>query len=175
MNVVVMVLSIESIPVGVLISLAIQGYPDADNAAPLRRRSRFWLRFAGILIAMLLPDLVGILARLGEQAVWPLVLLGFAWSLLLLAPSGFLLFHRVGSDPEPDDGDDGGPGPGDGRPTPPAPIGGIPLPDAEPSSTRLRDHLRPRRTGRPRRPARERERRPSRLWPLRQRPASRLS
>jgi hypothetical protein len=74
-----MVLSVESIPFGVLISLVFPHWPDAALACPLRRRSRFWLRFAGVVIAMLLPDLVAILAPLGEQIAGPLVLLGFVW------------------------------------------------------------------------------------------------
>jgi hypothetical protein len=59
----------------------------------------------------------------------------------------------------------------DGPPTPPAPIGGIPLPDAEPSSTRVRDHRPPRPGLRPGRPVREREHLPLRLWPLRLSPS----
>ena len=167
MNALVMVLSAESIPVGVLVSLVIGGCPDVDHARPLRRRPRFWLRFTGVLVAMLLPDLVAGVLPLGEQALFPLVLLGLAWGLLLLVPSGFVLFHRADPDPGPADDDDQGPGPGDDRPTPSAPTGGIPLADAEPSSRRIRDHDRPRRIRRPRRPGRERERLPTRLRPLR--------
>ncbi len=67
--------------------------------------------------------------------------------------------------PPRNDSDDGG-GHGPRRPEPPAgpPQGGLPLPDAEPASFRLRDH---RRLGdllptRERRPAREPEREPAR-------------
>jgi hypothetical protein len=160
-----MVLLAEATPVGFLIG--------GVRACPLGRRSRFWLRFAGVLIAMLLPDLVAILASLGEQGM--LLLVGCVWGILLLAPSRFVLFYGRGFDPGPDDEDGEGPGPEDGRPTPPAPIGGIPLPDAEPSSTRVRDHRPTRRAPRPRRPTRRREGVPSRLWPLRLRPSWRPS
>lgn len=165
MNAVVMVVSIESIPVGVLISLVFQGHPEVGHVRPVRR-PRFWVRFAAVLIVMLLPDLVGLVLPLSEQAIWPIVLLGFAWGLLLLVPSGFVLFHRSGADPEPGEEDDEGPGPGDGRPSPSGPTGGVPLPDAEPSSTRIRGHRRQLRPPRPRRPVRERERRRTRLWRL---------
>lgn len=167
-----MVLSIEAIPFGVLVSFVFPGcQPDAALRGPVRRRSRFWLRFAGVVIAMLLPDLVAILAPVGEQSAGALLLSGLVWGLLLLVPSWFVLFRGSGPDPGPGEEHGDGPGPGDDRPEPPAPIGGIPLPDAEPSSTRVRDHHPPRRTARPRRPLRERERLPSRLWPLRLRPS----
>ena len=167
-----MVLSIEAIPLGILISLVFPGWqPDAALRSPLRRRSRFWLRFAAVVIAMLLPDLVAILAPLGEQAAGAMLWSGFLWGLLLLVASRFVLFHRSGPDLGPGGEDGDGPDPGDDRPTPPAPIGGIPLPDAEPSSTRVRDHRPPRPARRSRRPLRERERFPSRLWPLRLRPS----
>jgi hypothetical protein len=48
-----------------------------------------------------------------------------------------------------DDGGDGGSGPPFDPPDPP--LGGPPLPDAEPSRGRLRDHDRPARTWRARR------------------------
>jgi hypothetical protein len=79
---------------------------------------------------------------------------------LMLAPA--LLYRRPG----PSD-DDGGPGRGpQPPPDPPAPRprGDVPLPDAEPSRRRLRDH-RPSVTSpgrRPRRPAREPVREPAR-------------
>jgi hypothetical protein len=159
MKAVVTVLSVEAVPFGVLIGAVL--------ACPLCRRSRFWVRFAGVGIAILLPDLVAILAPLREQAAGMLLVLGFGWGILLIAPSRYVLFHGEGRDLGPGNEDDEGPGPGDDRPTPPAPIGGVPLPDAEPSLTRVRDHRPPQRAPRPRRPVRERERLPSRLWPLR--------
>jgi hypothetical protein len=159
---VVLVLSVEAILVGVLTGVVF--------ACPLCRRSRFWLRFTGVVIAIVLPALVAILAPLGEQPAGMLFWLGLLWGSALIAPSRFVLFHGWGTDPGPGDEGGEGPGPGDGRPTPPAPIGGLPLPDAEPSSTRIRDHRPARRSSRPRRPIRQRERLLSRLWPLRLRP-----
>lgn len=156
----VLVLSFEAILVGVLIGDVF--------ACSLGRRSGFWLRLVGIGIAIVLPGLVAIVAPLGEQGRGMVFWLGLVWGSLLLAGSRFVLFHGWGSDPGGGEGGGEGPGPGDGRrPTPPAPIGGLPLADAEPSSTRLRDHRPTQRAPRPRWPIRERERPPSRLWPLR--------
>jgi hypothetical protein len=98
------VLSLAAIPLGAVVG--------ALRDPTLHRRSRFWLRFAGFLICMVLPWTVGLVEAAGEQV-------------------------------------------------------GIPLLDAEPSSSRVRGPHTPRRLGRPRRAARERERRPSRLWALR--------
>lgn len=155
MRAVVVALSVETIPIGVMVGAAF------DRS--LRRRPRFWLRFAGIVSAIVLPELVAVVAPVGEQTVVTLILLGLGWGILLLVPSRFVLFHGWGFDPGSADDDGDGPGPEDERPTPPSPIGGIPLPDAEPSSARVRDHRPPRRAARHRRPARERERPPSPL------------
>ena len=152
------VLFVEAIPFTVLYGV---------SGCPLCRRSRFWLRFAGVVVAMLLPDLVAILAPVGEQTGGILLLVGFGWGVVLALSSISVLFYGRGFDAGGGDDDGEGPGPGDGRPTPPAPIGGIPLPDAGPASTRVRDHRPPRRAPRPRRPTRQRERLPSGLWPLR--------
>lgn len=154
-----MVLVVEALPVGAFLS--------AVPACELPRRSRFWTRCAGLLIAIVLPVLVAVFAPLGEQAAGPVLLSGVSWGMLLVALSRFVLFKGPGSEPGSGGGDDQGPGPGgDGRPTPPAPIGGIPLLDAEPSSKRVRDHGPPRWGTPPRRPVRERERVVSRLWLL---------
>ncbi len=154
-----MVLSVEAILIGVLIGYVF--------ACPQCRRSRFWLRFAGLVTAVVLPGLVAILAPVGEQAAGPLFWLGLLWGGSADRGVEVCALPRMGSDPGPDDEDGEGPGPGGSRPTPPAPVGGIPLPDAEPSLTRVRDHRSPRRAPRRRRPTRQRERLPSRLWPLR--------
>ena len=156
MQVLVGMLCFESLPFAVLTSVV--------SGRPLCRRSRFWLRLIGVAVVMLLPDLGAILIRSDEQTAAVLLWLGFMWGLVLAAAATFLLFHQEGSDPGP--GEEGGEGPdsGDSRPTPPSPVGGIPLPDAEPSSTRLRDHRPLPRVPRPRRPTRRRERLPSRLW-----------
>ncbi|HUA06110.1 MAG TPA: hypothetical protein VMB27_19535 [Solirubrobacteraceae bacterium] len=170
MKAVVMVLLVEAIPIGVLVG-AVFPRLQLDPALagpPRRRRSRFWLRLAGIVIAIWVPALVALVAPLGEQTAGPLLLAGLPWGILLVALSRFVLFDGPGLDPGSADGDDEGPGPdGDGRPTPPAPIGGIPLLDAEPFSTRVRDHRPPRRGLRPHRPVRQQERLGSRLWPVR--------
>jgi hypothetical protein len=159
MKAVVTVLLYEMIPISALISVVV--------ACPLSRRPRFWLRFIAVLIAMLLPDLVVIGAPLAEQTAGLLLWLGFAWGWLLLGSARVVLFQPPGVDPGPGDDGGGGPGPEDGRPTSPAPFGGIPLPDAEPASVRVRDHRLPRHAPGPRRPARERPRLPSRPSPLR--------
>jgi len=169
MNVVVVVLLIEAGPISALIGVV---YPrsrldPALAGPPRRRRSRFWLRFAGIFTALFVPLLVGLGARLGEQFALLLLLAGLPWGILVVALSRFVLFDGPGFDPGSTDGDDEGPGPGGGWPTPPAPIGGIPLPDAEPSSARVRDHHPPRPGMRRSRPVRQRERLVSRLWPFR--------
>ncbi len=167
MTVLIVVLWVEAIPLGALVSALF------DRS--LRRRSRFWQRFAGIVIAVVLPELAAVAAPVGEQTVVLLIWGGLAWGILLLVPAWFVLFDRRGLDPGSANGDDDGPGPENGPPTPRPPIGGIPLPDAEPSSARVRDHRPPRRTPPPRRPVREPERPPARLWPLRLRPSKRLS
>lgn len=93
---------------------------------------------------------------------------GLACIALLMIPA--LKDSPMKPDRRNDDGDDGwgrGPKP---PPTPPArPSGGLPLPDAEPSAIRLRDHDRlgdrlPRRERRPaREPAPAPARRPDRV------------
>ena len=82
-----------------------------------------------------------------------------------------LFFPGWDSPPGPSDNDGGGGG-GSGPREPPAPPGaprgGMPLPDAEQSRQRVRDHDRPdRRRLRPRRPSREPERMPSPTAPHR--------
>jgi hypothetical protein len=158
---VMLVASLEAILVGVLIG-GVMG-------CSLARRSRFWLRLAALATAIVLPGLIAIVAPLGERGRGMIFWLGLLWGLLCVAGSRFVLFHGSGLDPGGDESDGEGPGPGDDRrPTPPAPIGGVPLPDAEPSSTRLRNHRPTQRPSRERRrPVPERERAPSRLWPLR--------
>jgi len=74
---VVLVLSFEAILSGALIRFVF--------ACPLCRRSRFWLRFVGVLIAIVLPGLVAIVAPLGEQARGMLFWLGLVWGSVLIA------------------------------------------------------------------------------------------
>jgi hypothetical protein len=169
MKVAVLVLLVEAGPISLLIGVVFPCRPldPAVARPPLPRRSRFWLRFAGVAIALFVLLLVGLVARLGEQVAGPLLLSGLPWGILVVVLSRYVLFDAPGFDPGSADGDDDGPGPGGGWPTPPAPIGGIPLLDAEPSSSRVRDHRPPRRGVRPRWPVRQRERLISRLWPFR--------
>jgi len=162
MKVVVVVVCFESLPFAVLGSVA-WGRRSC-------RRSRFWLRLIGVAFVMLLPGLTAVLLQSDEQTAGALLWLGFVWGLAIAGAAAFLLFHREGPDPGPEDDEGEGPDSDDGRPTPPSPIGGIPLPDAEQSSTRLRDHRPLPRVPRPRRPARRRERVPSRLWRSQLRP-----
>jgi hypothetical protein len=87
---------------------------------------------------------------------------------VVMAIAAVMLARRLffpGWDPPsgPSDNDGGGgSGPPEPPPQPGSPRGGIPLPDAEQSRHRIRDHDRPdRRRLRPRRPAREPERSPA--------------
>lgn len=155
---VVAVLSLAFIPLGIVIS--------AMRDSTLRRRSRFWLRLAGLVICMALPWMVGLVVAVGEQAAGALLWIGTVWMLLLVAFVPLLLFRRGGSEPGPQDEGGGGPGPEHDGPPPHRPIGGIPLP-TERRSSRVRGPHAPRRGVRPGRATRERERRPSRLWPIR--------
>jgi hypothetical protein len=157
---VVVVLSLAAIPVGVLIG--------ALRDPTLHRRSRFWWRFAALVVCMVLPWIVALVVAVGEQGVLTLLLVGLAWALLLVAMAPLLLFRGPGTDSGPSDDTGGGPGhgPDDGGRAPHGPVGGIPLPDGEPPASRVRGPHRPRRPMYPRRAAPERERRPSRLRPL---------
>jgi len=101
---------------------------------------------------------------------------GFGALAVIMAIGGIMLARRLFSPhwrppPGPSDSDDGGGGGGLGPPEPTAPTGaprgGIPLPDAEQSRERVRDHDRPKRRLLPRRPAREPDRAPVRTLPRR--------
>jgi hypothetical protein len=152
---VVIVLSLLAIPLSVLIG--------ASRDPTMRRRSRFRLRFTGVAICIVLPLMASLDGALGDQLRFVLVCLGLGWALLLVAMAPVLLFRSHGPDPGPSDEGGGGPGPGDDHRPPDRPIGGIPLPDAEQLASRARGPHASRRPARPRRGARERERRPSRL------------
>ena len=98
----------------------------------------------------------------GNALGWVAVVMGIA--AVMLARRLFSRHWRL--PPGPSDSDDGGGGGGSGPrepdAPPDAPRGGIPLPDAEQSRERVRDHDRPgRRRLRPRRPAREPDRLPT--------------
>jgi hypothetical protein len=155
---VVIVLSLVAIPAGVLISTICD--------PTMHRRSRFWLRFAGLVACIVLPWTVALAETAGEQGTVTLLLMGFAWALLLVALAPRLLFRGPDSDPGSSDDSGGGSGPADDRRPPDRPIGGIPLPDAEPPRSRVRGAHTPRRPVHRRRADRGRERRPTRLWTI---------
>lgn len=161
----IVVLSLAAIPLGVLIT--------SLRDRTMGRRSRFWLRFTGFVVCMLVPWAASLVGALGDQLRFVLLCIGLAWALLLLALAPLVLFRGPGADPGPSDDGGGGPGPGDDRRGPDRPVGGIPLPDAEQSSSRLRGPHRPRPATPARRGARERERKPSRLRSMRAWPSLR--
>lgn len=109
--------------------------------------------------------LISLLPATGEALGKMVLLFSLVWLLSALLLSPALLFPPREPPPDPPGDGGGGGGGGDGPPGPTvgpsAPSGGIPLPDAEQSRDRVRDHDRPdRRRRRPRRPAREPERVP---------------
>jgi hypothetical protein len=160
-TVVGLVLAVESIPLGILVSALLD--------SSLRRRARFVLRLAMFTVIQTAPAVVLIagaaLRVLGEQAVGELLAVCVLSVFVSPALMPILLF--LGPDPRGPSGenDDEGHGPGPGRdgPLAPQPIGGLPLPDADPSPVRARGALPLSRFRWPRRPTREPDRRPSRL------------
>jgi hypothetical protein len=156
-----LVLAVESIPLGILVSALLD--------SSLRRRARFALRLATFTVIQTAPAVVliaGAALRVrSEQAAGELLTVCVFWVFLSPALMPILLFHwpdRRGPSGENDD-EDHGPGPSRDGPLAPRPIGGLPLPDADPSPVRARGPLPPRRFRWPRRPTREPGRRPSRL------------
>lgn len=132
-----------------------------------QRRSHFWVR---VLIASLgLPALVACLIAVGQLNVLSnnvatalLSSLFFAGVIALMLVPG-VLYRGSGPSPGTSESDGGGgPGPGRPPPSPDIPRGGLPLPDAEQASARVRDHTWPRFDELPRRPAHEPRRRPAR-------------
>jgi hypothetical protein len=128
----------------------------------------------GLLLALLLGPMttviVGVLVGLPESIGRLLLLFAMIWVMCALVLTPVILFPPSGQSPGPPGGDGGGGGGGDDPPEPPteppAPSGGLPLPDADQSRERVRDHDRPRRRRVPlRRPSREPERRPARVAP----------
>jgi hypothetical protein len=151
----VVVLSLAAIPLSVLIG--------AVRDPLMLRRSRFWLRFAALLVCMALPWTAAFGRPGGDQGTLLLLLLGLAWALLLVALAPVLLFRRPGRGPRESDDSGGGPGPDGDRRGPDRPAGGIPLPDSRQGAWRLRGPHAHRPQLRRRRAAPERERRPSRV------------
>jgi hypothetical protein len=154
-----LVLAVESIPLGILVSALLD--------SSLRRRARFALRLALFTVIQTAPAVVLIagaaLRVLGEQAVGELLAVCVLSVFVSPALMPILLF--VGPDRRGPSGenDDEGPGPGRDGPLAPRPIGGLPLPDADPSPVRARGPLPLSRVRWPRRPTREPDHRPSRL------------
>jgi len=133
--------------------------------ASRERRPHFWARVVALpgVPAVTTGLLIGV-AKLALLPAWVvetalMLLVSLAVPALMLAPA--LLYRRPGP-PDDDNGPGRGPQP---PPEPPAPGpgGDVPLPDAEQSRRRLRDH-RPAVSAlrRPRRPAREPVREPAR-------------
>ena len=158
-----LVLAVESIPLGILVSALLD--------SSLRRRARFALRLAMFTVIQTAPPVVLIagaaLRVLGEQAMDELVFVCVFSVFVSPVVMPILLFHGPdlsGPFGENDD-EDHGPGPGRDGPLAPRPIGGLPLPDADPSPVRARGPLPLGRSRWPRRPTREPDRRPSRILP----------
>ena len=134
--------------------------------SPRERRSHFWVRAVSLPLvpAVAIAGFVGIgkIGLVPDRLVQTTLLLlaFFVTPVLMFVPA--LLYRRPGSSPDmPDDDDGGSPGPEPPPARPPTQRGGLPLPDADQSRRRVRDHHRvvfgalP-----PRRPAREPERPP---------------
>jgi hypothetical protein len=122
----------------------------------------------GLLLALLFGPMatvvVGVLVGLPDSIGRGLLLISMIWVMSALVLTPAILFPPSGHSPGPPGGDDGGgDDPPDSRDPPPsAPRGGLPLPDAERSRGRVRDHDRFGRRRVPlRRPAHEPERRPA--------------
>jgi hypothetical protein len=111
------------------------------------------LLFAPLLVSL---GVVTVFPSLPEGIAKMLLLVSGAWlfSALILTPA--LLSAGTGSSSSPPNaggGDDGGAGPRQPPSPSSTPRGGIPLPDADQARGRVRDHDRPGRRMRPRRPA----------------------
>jgi len=120
-----------------------------------------------VLLAVLLGPMatlivLDVLFGLSDQVGKGSLLVCMIWVMcsLVLAPA--ILFPESGPSSDPPPGGGGGDDPPDPTTGPSGPRGGIPLPDADQSRERIRDHDRPgRRRVRLRRPAREPERAPA--------------
>ena len=123
-----------------------------------------------LLVVLLSPLAALFVLMIASPAFAQAAANGFGALAVVMAIAGLMLARRLFSPhwrppPGPSDSDGGGGG-GSGPREPPAPRtsprGGLPLPDAEQSRERIRDHDRPaRRRLRPRRPAREPSRVPA--------------
>ena len=131
-----------------------------------QRRSHFWVRALLFqFVPAVLPGLLALSEKVGmvgegtSRTTGPRLAVGCAVSLVVVPA---LLYRSSSSRPD-DAGGGSDPGP-DPPPDPPDPShGGIPLPDADQSAARLRDHSGGARRGRkPRRATREPDRIPTR-------------
>src|SRR5215472_5926176 len=90
-------LSLEAIPLGGLVGITQDRW--------LRRRPRFWVRFARFVLCVTLPELLfaGLAAAglVGKQAAAVLLFGGFAWGVLLVPVAMLLFFEDPGSSPGP--------------------------------------------------------------------------
>lgn len=112
---------------------------------------------------MIVPWIIELPSAVSEQGSLTLVWIGLGWGLLLVALLPVLLFRGPVLDSGPSDNSGPDPGPEHDPQPPDRPIGEIPLPDAEQPAKRVRGPHTPRPATRPRRPARDPERRPLRL------------
>ncbi|MGZ4350884.1 MAG: hypothetical protein ACXVRX_10215 [Solirubrobacteraceae bacterium] len=142
-----LVVAVESIPLGILLSALLD--------SSLRRRARFALRLATFTVIQTAPPVVLMtgaeLRVLGEQAVGELLLVCVFSVFVAPVLMPILLFEgldRRGPFGETDDEDDG-PGPGRDGPVAPRPVGGLPLPDADPSPVRARGRCHSAASGGP--------------------------
>ena len=131
----------------------------SDAGLAMRIGRTVLLPFGPLVLAIVL----GTSGVVSERGLKLLLLLAMAWFFcsLILVPA---LLFKGESPPASSGGDDGDDG---GRPRRPSPSdrdpGGIPLPDAEQSRRRLRDHVRPKRSWLRRRSTREPGRDPVRF------------
>jgi predicted membrane channel-forming protein YqfA (hemolysin III family) len=155
MQALLIVLIVETMPLGALISAA------RDRS--LRHRPGFRTRFFAVAGVIVLPSAAALFRAVGDWTVIVL-LASVVWGFFVFVMARPVLFELGGTDPGPSDDGGGGSDPADNPRPSPWPLGGAPLPDAEPSSIRRRDHHRPDRGSRlrPRRPVREPDRRPTR-------------
>ena len=122
-----------------------------------------------LLVVLLSPLAALFVLMVVSPAFARVVANGFGAIAVMMAIPGVMIARRLFSrnwrpPPGPSDGDGGGGGSGPREPDarPDAPRGGIPLPDAEQSRERIRDHDRAKRHRlRPRRPTPEPDRTPA--------------
>jgi hypothetical protein len=132
------------------------------------RKALSFMGRVGLLLALLFGPMatvvVGVLVGVPDSIGRGLLLISMIWVMSALVLTPAILFPPSGHSPGPPGGDDGGGNDPPDSPDPPpsAPRSGLPLPDAERSRGRVRDHDRSGRRRVPlRRPAHEPERRPA--------------